>query len=288
LILLLSGCLPAEVRTVRPTPMGDGLVFVRGGGGNSVVLAHGRRALVFDPKTWPFERAVRDALREAGADAAWIVESHAHFDHVQAATEYTGAMLIASPFTAALAAHGSLSGALPRPPAVPSLPVRTRLTLDLGGEPAVVVALAPAHTGGDVALWLPARRVLATGDCFDAGFYPHVDPFIGGTMTGYLASLERLAAFDAEVVLPGHGPAATGRDLAAYRDWLRSLHDEVARARREGASRSQIVERLSPRGAETYEDLGLFSSRRAVVEALLDAPSEGIPEGRGRDVRSVP
>src|SRR6266540_3564589 len=56
--------------------------------------------------------------------------------------------------------------------------------------------LGPAHTTNDVVAWIPERRVLFAGDLVFNGGTPFV---VMGSVSGSLASLERLAAFGAEV-----------------------------------------------------------------------------------------
>jgi glyoxylase-like metal-dependent hydrolase (beta-lactamase superfamily II) len=271
LCLALAACMPEEVRTVRPTPLGDDLVFVRGGGGNSLVLSRGGQALVLDPKLFPYDGAVREALAGTGARVRWVVETHAHNDHTQAAEYWPGTLVIASPLTAHERELAWVGPQLPRSGGVASLPVRGRLAFAVGGERVEVVALPPGHTAGDLALWLPARRVLATGDGYAAGFYPHVDPALGGTWPGLLDELDLLCAFDADVVVPGHGPQTKRAELVAARDWLRTMRDRVAKARKAGDSDAQILDALAPGEGEPYTDLGLYSSRRGVVEGWLAA-----------------
>jgi cyclase len=268
--LLLAACLPAEITTVVPTPLDDDLVFVRGGGGNSLVLVRGGRALVYDPKMWPWAGAIDEVLREHGAQAELLVNSHLHFDHVQANRRFPGVPIFAAPATLVALSDTCDGPRLPRPAGAPTMAVAGRTALNFAGERVELLhAGGPAHTAGDLALWLPARRVLATGDLFDHGYYPHIVASDGGRMTGYLASLERLAALNPAVVLPGHGAAATGADLAAYRDFLRALRDSVVRERATGASATAIVEKLGEPAGEALADLGGFSSRRAIVEAFL-------------------
>lgn len=59
----------------------------------------------------------------------------------------------------------------------------------------------PGHAEGDLAVWLPRQRILASGDPFDALLF-------GGHGTGALdRQPERAAERPSETVVPGHGPA---------------------------------------------------------------------------------
>ena len=68
-----------------------------------------------------------------------------------------------------------------------------------------------AHTTNDVVAWIPERRVLFSGDLVFNGGTPFV---LMGSVAGLPRGRStRLAEFDAEVLVPGHGePCAHGRD----------------------------------------------------------------------------
>jgi cyclase len=259
----LAACLPAEIFRVVPTRLSDGLTFVRGGGGNSLVLVRGERALVFDSKLWPYGDEVARVVEAAGARATLLVNSHLHADHAGANALFAGATLVAAPSTLdylrerRLGPHGAW------------MPVKGRATLQLGGEPVVVGALGAAHTGSDVYAYLPARRVLATGDVFQAPYFPHVDARNGGSMLGLVRALDELVKVDADVVIPGHGPAASKAELVAYRDFMRALRDEVGARRAKGEADEAIVAAMvAPRG-EPYVAMEGVSSREDVVRCLV-------------------
>lgn len=85
-----------------------------------------------------------------------------------------------------------------------------------------------AHTRGDTVVWLPNERIVATGDVLDDL------PYVGhGDPRGWLDCLDAIAALDAELYVPGHGPVLRGpQKLHAVRAYLSSLlqHAQSARA----------------------------------------------------------
>jgi cyclase len=109
-----------------------------------------------------------------------------------------------------------------------------------------------AHTHGDVVAWLPSERVLFTGDLV----FHQVTPLVFmGSLDGALRSLEWLAAFPAEHVVPGHGPLIGGADFAGVLDaharYYRFVLDTASRGRAAG---------VSPLEAARGCDLGEFAS----------------------------
>jgi glyoxylase-like metal-dependent hydrolase (beta-lactamase superfamily II) len=91
-------------------------------------------------------------------------------------------------------------------------------TLTVAGSERVVrlLALGPAHTRGDVVVWLPAERIAAVGDLVEDA-YPWIE---GANVRGWAGALERILSLEAAVLLPAHGAPwqASAARLAAQRD----------------------------------------------------------------------
>jgi glyoxylase-like metal-dependent hydrolase (beta-lactamase superfamily II) len=93
-------------------------------------------------------------------------------------------------------------------------------TLDLPGSPRIIHL--PGHTPGSVAIHVPAVDAVFMGDAFTTRSVltgevgPHLAPFTLDPAQA-LASLAKLDAIDATLVLPGHGEAWTGGLAEALR-----------------------------------------------------------------------
>ena len=90
-------------------------------------------------------------------------------------------------------------------------------TIDLGDRAVELLYVGPAHTEGDVAVWLEDDGVLFTGDVLFHRCAP-----IGweGSFATWIEALERLAALEPAVVVPGHGPLTDVGGLLDLRDYL--------------------------------------------------------------------
>jgi glyoxylase-like metal-dependent hydrolase (beta-lactamase superfamily II) len=101
-------------------------------------------------------------------------------------------------------------------PTAPTLTVSQQLVLHRGAREIRVLFLGRGHTAGDLFVFLPAERVLATGDFVSSGL-----PYLGdGYLDEWVATLERLKLLDFDLILPGHG--APLRDRGAI-DRLQSV-----------------------------------------------------------------
>jgi cyclase len=113
-----------------------------------------------------------------------------------------------------------------------------------------------AHTVGDTAVFLPRERVLFTGDIA----FHYVTPLaFQGHVGNWIKAADRLLRFDADTLVPGHGPIGTRTDLKKMRDYL-------ALVRREARKRYEIG--LEPEEAAADIRLGIYARWRE-AERLL-------------------
>ena len=110
------------------------------------------------------------------------------------------------------------------------------LTLHLGSRTVKVLHHDRAITPGDAFLYLPAERLLVTGDLlinpitFALFCYPD----------GWMRTLDHLASLDAAVLIPGHGAPMRDRViLDATRSLLRREHQLAREARARGRTVDQ-------------------------------------------------
>ena len=107
-----------------------------------------------------------------------------------------------------------------------TVPTRTfegKLTVHVGDKLVELIQVGPAHTKGDVIVWLPKERVVYTGDILFMGMHPIVWE---GPIDNWIAACDRLLELDPEVVVPGHGPLtdkAGVRETKAYWEHLKEL-----------------------------------------------------------------
>ncbi len=106
-------------------------------------------------------------------------------------------------------------------------PTRTfeqRLTLDVADHAVELYEVGPAHTGGDVIAHLPDQGVVFTGDIL----FVYGTPIVwDGPISNWIAACDLIDSFDADVVVPGHGPLTDRRGTAMVRDYLRFIRAEA-------------------------------------------------------------
>lgn len=112
-------------------------------------------------------------------------------------------------------------------------------TLDVGGVRVDLLYVGPAHTAGDVAVWLPDEGVVFTGDVL----FRHCAP-IGweGTFDRWIRSLERIATLPGvHTLVPGHGPLCGPEGALELRDYLVFARDHARDCFERGLSLEEAV-----------------------------------------------
>ncbi|HSG46921.1 MAG TPA: MBL fold metallo-hydrolase [Longimicrobiales bacterium] len=139
---------------------------------------------------------------------------------------------------------------------LPDALVEAPRSFDLGGRSVDVVPVGPAHTAGDLVVWVPDAGVAGVGDIVE-----EAAPWIeGADLRGWAAALARVTALDPGRVVPSHGSAARGRELLEglaplFADLVRAAEREAQTPAADGAAWptaaavDRVVESLAPHRA---------------------------------------
>jgi len=101
--------------------------------------------------------------------------------------------------------------------------------LNIGGVEFQIKPVGPSHTPEDLVVYLPKEKVLFAGDLV---FRSRI-PFVGqADSRQWIIALESLLAFDATVIVPGHGPLSheARKDMQLTRDYLVYLRTTMGEA----------------------------------------------------------
>jgi len=241
----------------RVEQLAPGVYAVFGGGGNSLVLRGGGEVSLVDPKFSLASRRLRGWIsRNLRAPVRMVVNTHYHYDHTQGNVLYPGARIIAHENVPVLmlSCDNDFNSSAYWSRNRRSLPDETldveERTVTVGGDEVVLSHPGRAHTSGDLVVWLPEHRIVATGDLFFNGHYPFLDLDEGGaSIPGLIRALRDLASTYPEAVfLPGHGPLARASDLRRHADYLEFLQENVEQALRDGLGEDEAVERIDLSG----------------------------------------
>ena len=206
-----------------------------------------------EARTRAFLRAIGDVT---DLPIRTLVNTHHHGDHTHGNYLLSGASIVGHELCRQTVIDTGLHTLHPLFPNVvwgdlelapPFITFRDRLDLFVDDLKLELHYMGPAHTTNDVVVWLPERRLLFTGDLvFNGG-----TPFVAmGSIAGSLVALERLRAFDAEIVVPGHGSVCGPQvmdDIEAYLSFIQDI------------ARSAFDSGLTPLEAARETGLGRFA-----------------------------
>ena len=223
--------IPAFSANVPPQPLGSGLfayISDNNASCNSVFLVGKKAILVvdtgFDDKAG--EKLLAAIRSVSSLPVRYIINTHYHRDH-QAANGMVGpeSEVLSTVFTRRqtieLMSH-----------AVPGVHFRTA-TIAVASEADIYIddqqvhaeLAGPAHTMGDLVVYFPAQRVVATGDLFLNHSSPAMDR---GSVVNWIRTLEKMLSTPAVTFVPGHFEVGSRADLQRFHDYLADLRDQVA------------------------------------------------------------
>jgi thiosulfate/3-mercaptopyruvate sulfurtransferase len=219
----------------------------------------------------------------------WLVLTHHHPDHHFGAIVFrrAGAKVIAHPDTRTLASEGGPDEQVINWIRVvgldamrgfeyadtPDRPVTGSDTLRIGGRAIVVLSPGPAHTPGDLMVWLPAERVLFAGDVL---IEDGVTMMVDGGAPALLGALATIDALGPRVAVPGHGaiPADPGALVARTREYVTELRTEMRAAVERGIPMKRALDPLPP--ADENRPVSLNSRRRRNAVRVYIEEEKGV------------
>ncbi|HET9950632.1 MAG TPA: MBL fold metallo-hydrolase [Candidatus Eisenbacteria bacterium] len=240
--------------------------------------------------------ALEDTIRARSGSKPirYVIITHAHDDHVRGAGRFLreGARLIAHESAAGVVdsvlgrAHDSKGGGRGDEP--PTIEVKNLYELGKGDDAAQIVWLGhPAHTKGDLVVYLPKARVLFAGDIVSYKSVPWMlDP--GMSLKGWQASVDSLmtARFDADSLVPGHGQIGPRITAAGWtKRYLMDAWDKAQKVAAAGTKEIAFKE-WGYLGAyedtEFYQETHFMNMRRLYNEAR-GIKTPGRPRARALD-----
>jgi glyoxylase-like metal-dependent hydrolase (beta-lactamase superfamily II) len=135
----------------------------------------------------------------------------------------------------------------------PHVTFQRQMTLWLGRREVQIIHIGRSHTAGDTVVWLPAERVLFSGDCVEFG----ATPYCGDAhFADWPATLAAIAALGPERLVPGRGrslvsPADVAEGIEGTRAFTTDLFARVRASVARGAGLK-----------ETYDDAMAFMRPR--------------------------
>ena len=139
--------------------------------------------------------------------------------------------------------------------------------IEMGGVRFEIKRLGPAHSPGDISVWLPKQKVMIAGD---VAFHQRLLPIFEYTNTAaWLETWKIFESFKPKIIIPGHGVATdlatTTRDT---RDYLLFLRENVAKILEEGGELQSAynINQEKYKYLHTYRELSKLNAEKVFRE----------------------
>ena len=101
-----------------------------------------------------------------------------------------------------------------------------REVIQMGDTTIELIHFGPAHSAGDISVWLPQKGIVIAGDI---AFHERLLSIYSDTNTAdWIESFGKLEQLSFRVIVPGHGPPASLQEVSKYtKGYLQFLRDRV-------------------------------------------------------------
>ena len=239
--LVLVGALVPSLRAQQFAPivthaLNGGVYWIEGGvGSNSGVVIGKDGVIVIDAKQTPDsgKAVMAEVAKLTSKPVTHIILTHSNLDHVDGLPGFPkGLTIIAQENCKQQMEHPrnnpqnvDVSGY------IPTKTVAKKESMTIDGVRFILLHWAPAHTSGDLIIYLPDQKIAFTGDITVTRLpYPLIHLEDEGSSAGWIESMKGIVALNADTYVPGHGGTQTKAELqqrvmntAARREKIKAL-----------------------------------------------------------------
>ena len=222
---------PLMVHQLKPN-----VYWIEGGGGNSGVIVGDKGVIVVDAKTTAAQgkELLEDIAKITPKPVTTVILTHSDGDHVNGLASFpAGITIIAHENNKKEQDKALAAGGRGAPPAG-HLPTKTisknKDDLKIEGVKVEVLHWVPAHTSGDLVVYLPSEKIVFTGDIITTQPDALIHLEKNGSSEGWVTTAKGIAALNSDQFVPGHGDVMNkaaiqkkATDVAAKRAKVKEL-----------------------------------------------------------------
>jgi cyclase len=234
----------------QPVPLGveplrGGVYWVKGGSGANTGFIIGKKeVIVIDAKmTTESAQAMLAEIKKLTANPVrYVVLTHSDGDHVNGLAGFPpGLTIVAHTNT-----RKDMEEAFKDPKMSALLPYLPNDTfagdrpLNIDSVRMNLLYFGPAHTSGDLVVYLPDQKIAFIGDLAFLGRDPLIHRQKGGTSFGLVQTLKKLLALDANTFISGHNDPLTKADIQGLLAAIEEKQAKVKALIQQGKSLEEI------------------------------------------------
>jgi len=148
-----------------------------------------------------------------------------------------------------------------------------QLDLRVGNKSVQLLEVGPAHSQGDTLVYVPADRVIFTGDILFMESHPIV---WAGPVSNWIRACETILALDVATIVPGHGPITDKQGVANLKSYFTYLLDEVRLRYTAGMSASEAARDIPLDAYANWSDQERIAVNVASIYRELSGEQEAL------------
>ncbi|KAB1158362.1 MBL fold metallo-hydrolase [Tenacibaculum aiptasiae] len=255
----------------------DNIYMLQGQGGNIGLFIGDKSVFMIDDQFAPLTNKILAKVKEiSDKPIKYLVNTHWHGDHTggnENMRKHDVLIFSQENVRKRMSTDQKVRGRLKKASPKEALPVITftnEMNFHIDGEDILVSHVHNAHTDGDSHIYFLNSNVIHMGDTYFQGKFPFIDLDSGGSINGYIASIDKvlLMSNDKTVIIPGHRGLSTKEELKVYRKMLITLRDRVLKNIEKGKTLTEVSndEDITKEYKEEYG--GWFISAKEMRETI--------------------
>ena len=235
---------------IQTHALNGGVYWIEGGVGSNAGVVIGKDGvIVIDAKQTPEsgKAVMAEVAKLTPKPVTHVIITHSNLDHVDGLPGFPkGLTIIAQENCKQQMEHPrnnpqniDLSGY------IPSKTVAKKESMTIDGVRFVLLHFAPAHTSGDLIIYLPDQKIAFTGDITVMRLpYPLIHLEDQGSSAGWIESMKGIVALNADTYVPGHGGTQTKAELQQRVENTAARREKIKELVAQGRSLQEIKKEL--------------------------------------------
>jgi glyoxylase-like metal-dependent hydrolase (beta-lactamase superfamily II) len=230
------------------THVAGNVYMIEGAGGNIGVSVGDDGILMIDDQFAQIADKIKAALGEIHKGSLqFILNTHSHRDHVTANAIFGAEGVLIAHKNVRSRMIESFKSDPDDAMAVgkdgwPVITFESSLSIHFNGEELKVIHYPKSHTDGDAVIFFEKSNVIHMGDLMFSGLFPYIDLDSGGDVDEYIKSVKSILdiAPDDCMIIPGHGPLSTKKELQEFYEMMISTTDFIRAEMSNGKTMEEI------------------------------------------------
>jgi glyoxylase-like metal-dependent hydrolase (beta-lactamase superfamily II) len=249
-VMVLMALSQAQAQVPKPGPLKihaltTTLYWVEGGIGNAGFIIGDSGVVVVDTTISPDsgKELLADIARITPKPVTAVILTHGDIDHVGGLSAFPSGIQVIAQENTQKAMRAAVAAGRSHLPSdhLPGHSVDKREAVTLGGVKLELLHWAPAHTDGDLVVYLPAQKIVFTGDLFaldQPRALIHLEQH--GSSAGWITSTQGILALNADQFVVGHGDVQDKKSLQARVNLVSAERRRIQELVAQGKSLEQI------------------------------------------------